>query len=152
MGMEDQNRWQESNAIRKVGTDGGCTTRGVVKASYGVVDDAGRIIYAEPVLGNRQTAQRGEVNAIAAAVAQTDCTMHVVTDSQYVAKTIEELWDTPDRPWMKHGDLWGFIWERIKRIAGVTWVKAHLTWDEAEQKGIREDDWMLNQADRKSVV
>ena len=107
------------NEIRKVGTDGGCSTKGTIKGN-GVVDDAGCILHAEPVLGNRQTAQRGEVNVIAAAVAQTEYPMHVVTDSQYVARTIETLWEATEIPWMKHGDLWGFTWERIQRIARVT--------------------------------
>ena len=37
----------------------------------------------------------------------------------------------------KHLDLWDAIWNLRERIEAVTWVKAHLTWEEAESKGIK---------------
>ena len=56
--VEDANRWDEGREVRKVGTDGGCTTKGVIKASCGIVDDTGSILHAAPVKGNRQSARK----------------------------------------------------------------------------------------------
>ena len=44
----------------------------------------------------------------------------------------------------KHQDLWDAIGLVQGRIQGVTWVKAHLTWEEAKARGIAREHWDLN--------
>ena len=77
------------------------------------------------------------------ALSQGQGRLHIVTDSKYVAGGITKVL-AGAKLRGKHQDLWDAIGRFQDRIQGVTWVKAHLTWEEARARGIDREHWDLN--------
>ena len=69
--------------------------------------------------------------------------LHIFTDSKHIAITLNKV-KQGKQPKGKHQDLWTKVWEHRNRLDGVTWVKAHLTREEAEKRGIPQFHWELN--------
>ena len=134
-----------SNNITLVATDGGCrSTLGGPRAGWGIAMATGEMIHG-PVLGPSQTAQRGEVTAVFEAVQRARTCLHVITDSKYVCHTLQTALQGRSPSCVQHSDLWSRILSQLHKIVAVTWVKAHLTWDEAQPRGIQFTHWQLNQ-------
>ena len=101
-----------------------------------------------PLRGPAQTAQRAELRAFVAALERTAGNVHVWTDSMFVVRGAGFL-DAGVVPPLRHADLW----ERAHRAwrPGTTraqWIKAHLDWQEASQRGFTWQAWAGNkQAD-----
>ena len=96
---------------------------------------------AEPLCGSAQTAPRAEVRAFVAALEATAGAVRVWTDSRYVCNGVRYL-DAGTRPPFAHRDLW----ERARAawrpgISSVAWIKAHLDWEAAEEKGYPRYSW-----------
>ena len=85
--------------------------------------------------GKAQTAQRGEAPAVAHALTMGCGRLHILTDSKYVAITLDKVKEGI-RPQGKRQDIWTKVWEHKDRLARVTWVKAHLSQEQAKEKAI----------------
>ena len=88
--------------------------------------------------GPWQTAQRAEVYAVLMALSVFTRPRLVLTDSRYVHDRLDSFL-MGDRPRGAHEDLWSQIHSLLGRLAGVRWVKAHLTLREAKSRGIPEE-------------
>jgi len=146
--MRESESWTQGATVRKsilVATDGGCRSTPVgPRAGWGYSsNDASLGSGHGAVKGHHQTAQRGEVLGVLHAVAQGQGSLHIVTDSKYVAGQITKLLGGVKLQG-KHQDLWDAIGRLQERIQGVTWVKAHLTWEEAKARSIDREHWDLN--------
>ena len=139
--METSIRWDPqdlvSDEVAIVATDGGCrSTAGGPRAGWGISTDHGIAAHGA-VPGPAQTAQRGEVTALFEAVQRLHTRMHVVIDSKYVCHTLQRALQGRTPVCLHHGDLWSRIFSQIHKIVEVTWVKAHILWDEAQPRGIQ---------------
>ena len=88
-----------------------------------------------PVPGIFQPAQRGEVTAVFQALQRTQCRLHLLTDSRYVADTLNRALQGRPIACIQHADLWRRILSQQK-LTRVTLVKAHLSWDEAQLRNL----------------
>ena len=74
--------------ITLVATDGGCRKSPVgPRASWGWATQCG-LTRCGPVPGQHQTAQRGEVTAVARAITNIDGKLDILTNSRYVHDTV----------------------------------------------------------------
>ena len=98
------------------------------------------------MFGPLQTAQRGEVTALAHALTISG-RKTILTDSRYVHDTVKKL--QRGQPITgAHRDLWTLIQPHITQVQDIIWVKAHLDQEEALKRGIPLLHWDLNrQAD-----
>ena len=108
--------------------------------AYGVT---GAIQMAGALPGPWQTAQRAEVYAVLAALSLLTGPLSLVTDSRYAHDRIQ-FFLKGHRPQGAHEDLWSVVYEKRHIIAGVSWVKAHLSLEDAQARGIPEEHWRLN--------
>ena len=132
--------------VFRVATDGGCRdTTGGPRAGWGAFSDCPHLCLSGPVCGQWQTAQRAEVMAVAQVLSQAAGRVHILTDSRYVADRLRLFLDTRVIGQGQHADLWSVIFGHSVRLAGVTWIKAHLTLEEALGRGYTADDWRLNE-------
>ena len=78
--------------------------------------------------------------------------IHLYADSRYVANALQRfIGGTP--PQGKRQDLWNLIWSARAKLAQVTWMKAHLTEDQAATRGISRTAWALNRlADQQATL
>ena len=78
-------------------------------------------------------------------VVQTaQCRLHLLTDSPYVSDTLNRALQGRPVSCIQHGDLWHRILTQRHKLPRVTWVKAHLTWDEAQLRNIPRAHWSFN--------
>jgi ribonuclease HI len=134
------------------GTDGSCIrTAAGPRAGAGVAFAATPHMDAGlPVPGTIQTAQRGEVAAVAYALTVADRPLRIVSDSSYVVERLRlaregRAFDVKET----HPDLWHIIGEHLHKLRGVRWIRSHQTQQEACQEGWSTLDWTLNdRADR----
>ena len=154
--MQQDEKWQwteQQDGTTTVATDGGCVkTPAGPRAGWGYATDnrdmPGR---SGPAKGPWQTAQRGEVLAVAHALCAAPTAIHILTDSKYVANTLERM-AKGGHPKGRHADLWNIIWGLKAKLEQVTWVKAHLTKEQAKLRGICPKHWELNrQADLRAT-
>mgnify|MGYP003906476489 FL=1 len=68
--------------------------------------------------------------AVAHALNNAPCRIHTYTDSKYVATTLEKI-VSGTAPHGRRQDLWNIIWGAKAKLAQVTWVKAHLSEEQA---------------------
>ena len=99
----------------------------------------------EPLHGKIQTAQRAELRAFVAALERTAGNVVVWSDSKYVVRGARRIARGVSLP-SSHVDLW----ERAQQawLLGTTqvhWIKAHLDWPSAQQRGFPRDAWAGNQ-------
>ena len=99
----------------------------------------------EPLCGQVQTAQRAELRAFVAALERTGGNAVVWSDSRYVVRGASRIAMGACLP-RSHGDLW----ERARQswLLGTTqvhWIKAHLDWQSAQQRGFPWRAWAGNQ-------
>ena len=146
--MRERETWAQGpsrNGAALVATDGGCRrTRVGPRAGWGYASNHQAIgIRHGAAKGPHQTAQRGEVLGVLHAVASGQGRLHILTDSKYVTVNLTKV-IKGEKPKGKHADLWDGIWRLKERIEAVTWVKAHLKWEEAEGRGIPKEHWDLN--------
>ena len=94
--------------------------------------------------GPWQTAQRAEVTAAAQAFVRAPGRVHIISDSRYVSDRLQMLLHTDALPQGQHSDLWSIIVAQRAKLAGVTWVKAHLSLAEARTRGYSDEEWRLN--------
>ena len=102
------------------------------------------------MFGPLQTAQRGEVTALAHALT-INGRKTILTDSRYVHDTVKKL--QRGHPIAgAHRDLWTLIHPYIDQVQDIIWVKAHLDQDEALKRGTPLLHWDLNrQADASAT-
>ena len=106
---------------------------------------AGGASISSPLAGHCQNAQRAEVRAFVAALELTDGHARIWTDSKFVCRGAGFL-DSGVVPPLRHGDLWARAARAWRRGSSeVGWVKAQLTWDEAQERGIPWRVWAGNQ-------
>ena len=146
--MRGKETWEHGpnrNGAALVATDGGCRrTRVGPRAGWGYVSSDQAIGSRHGAAkGPHQTAQRGEVLGVLHAIASGQGRLHILTDSKYVTINLTKV-IKGEKPKGKHADLWDGIWKLKGRIEAVTWVKAHLKWEEAEVRGIPQEHWDLN--------
>ena len=100
---------------------------------------------AEPLVGPCQTAQRAELRALVAALERSGGFVRVWTDSMFVVRGAKHL-QAGRVPPMHHQDLWqraSKAW--CRGVSEVRWVKAHLSWPDAQARGIAWQAWAGNQ-------
>ena len=116
------------------------------RAGWGVwLPGAGSASISAALIGPCQTAQRAEVRAFVAALELTAGNARVWTDSKFVCRGAGFL-EQGVLPPLKHADLWARAaraWRRGR--SEVRWVKAHLEWQEAQDRGIPWHVWAGNQ-------
>ena len=135
----------ESGPTMLVATDGGCHQKDTGdRAGWGVAFLIGPRL-SGALAGPAQTAQRGEVTAALVALETASGPIHLLTDSRYVADRLRQLLLGVTVHSLQHGDLWQRILSQRAKLVDVTWVKAHLDWDEANHRGIPYEHWYLNQ-------
>ena len=90
--------------------------------------------------------------AVAHALNNAPCRIHIYTDSKYVATTLEKIIGGTV-PHGRHQDLWNIIWGAKAKLSQVTWVKAHLSEEQAVASGIDRQAWDLNRiADQQATL
>ena len=68
----------------------------------------------------------------------------MVTDSRYVHDTVLKI-KAGTAPSV-HTKISGtYIASHKDKLVSITWVKAHLEWEQAEARGISREHWTLNQ-------
>ena len=138
-----------TDTVFRVATDGGCrNTPGGARAGWGIHSDLPALCAEGAVPGPWQTAQRAEVTAVAEALGRAPGRLHILSDSRYVSDRLHTILQTQTLPPGQHSDLWSAIFAFRHKLHAITWVKAHLTLEEALGRGISAEDWRLNhQAD-----
>ena len=154
--MQQEERWawtEQQPGLTTVATDGGCVkTPAGPRAGWGyATNNRDMPSRSGAARGPWQTAQRGEVLAVAHALSAAPTAIHILTDSKYVANTLQRM-AKGGLPKGKHTDLWNIIWGLKKKLEKVTWVKAHLTLEQAKLRGIEPTHWDLTrQADLRAT-
>lgn len=129
-----------------VANDGGCgLAAGQPLAGWGLFSRDTRLGGAHPAMPEPcQTAQRGEECAVTAAVALAPVRPFVLTDNQYIERGLRALQDGAGVRG-KHAHLWTVLRRGSRKVAAMTWVKAHLTEAEAAARGTPHSYWALNE-------
>ena len=77
------------------------------------------------VLG-AQTVQRAELFAVVVVAGAARGPLRIVTDSQYVARSIAKLRAWPWPPEWRHADPWRLLWHAARLGAlAASWIPAH---------------------------
>jgi ribonuclease HI len=133
-----------------VWTDGACLHPAdpyLARAGWGLrLDSEEPLNMGGPVSG-AQTAQRAEVTAALAACLVTTDLVDLVTDSDYVRKSVSKLAAGASADGWRHADLWALIAPHVRsgRIR-ARWVRAHCSAAAAREQGISERDRLGNAA------
>ena len=75
---------------------------------------------------------------------RTQCRIHLLTDSRDVSDTLSRALQGRPVACVQHCDLWQRVLTQKYNISRVTWVRAHLSWDEAQLRNIPRAHWFLN--------
>ena len=139
----------DRNSLIDMWTDGASSDPGIRqlrRAGWGLwVPGCPQACAAEPLLGSCQTAQRAELRAFVAALERSDGFARIWTDSMFVVRGASHL-QAGQMPPLRHQDLWRRALRAWCRgVSEVRWVKAHLTWPAAQQRGIAWQVWAGNQ-------
>ena len=140
---------QATGPMEWVCTDGSCIDTPLgPRAGWGIYAGPCQA-HGGPLPGPRQTAQRAEVYALVQALRLLPRCGHVYTDSQYVEGRVLAFGQAGYIPYVvAHRDLWCQALESWHPAIAVTWIKAHLDWPEAQQRGYPWHAWHGNsQAD-----
>jgi hypothetical protein len=140
--------WPPPRPLHTVYTDGSCvhpTDPWLRRAAWAAVGPAPRFEVAAraPVFGE-QTIGRAELSALI--WAHRCHPVRVVVDAHYLVTALAETGRPgPEQLHGPNGDLWALLVSEAR----PTWVKAHLSLDEALQRGFPADHWQGNEvADR----
>ena len=90
--------------------------------------------------GSAQPAQRAEVHAVLCALAMACSRVWLITDSRYVCDRLLEG-GSRRATGQAHLDLWEQIDALAHKLGHVSWVKAHLTWEQASVAGFTALEW-----------
>ena len=136
-------------ARRKIWSDGSCVhplDPLMARAAWGLHVDGVTGGLAGPVNG-AQTAQRAEVAAAVAAVRAVEQPIELISDSQWVVRSIASIATGASPTEWKHSDLWLQLEPAVRqgRIM-ARWIPAHKTAEEYAQRGLQEDDRKGNDA------
>jgi ribonuclease HI len=137
---------------RKVWSDGSCVhplDPLLARAAWGIrvqgLGGSGPVNLAGPV-DRAQTAQRAEVAAALAAARAINQTIELVSDSQWVVRSIAGLAAGASPTEWKHADLWIMLEPYVRQGKVVArWTPAHKTAEEYAQRGLLEEDRMGNE-------
>ena len=136
-------------------TDGGCRNQGIGdREGYGIYWNVTGGI-AEALHGNLQSSQKAEVQAVRHALCiakYSKVSIKIVTDSQYVERTIRKLRRFGTSKVASHKTEWNDIQGNLDWLTEIFWMRSHKTQEEHVKSG-REPAWWIgnNQADQRAT-